>query len=88
MLERTEELREAVLDLEAFNVSVSHDLRSPIGAIVNLTAVLRETNPGLDAAALELVRRIDSSALRALARDGRAARLLAVRAQAAAPRSG
>src|SRR5262245_53038464 len=40
--ERTEELREAVLDLEAFNVSVSHDLRSPIGAIVNLSSVLRE----------------------------------------------
>ena len=38
LLERTEELREAVLDLEAFNVSVSHDLRSPIGAILRLGA--------------------------------------------------
>jgi len=69
--ERTEDLREAVLDLEAFNVSVSHDLRSPIGAIVNLTSVLRETNSQLDADALELLRRIDRSAYRALARmDG------------------
>jgi signal transduction histidine kinase len=70
--ERTEELREAVLDLEAFNVSVSHDLRSPIGAIVNLVSVLRETQgERLEAPAQELVRRIESSALRALARmDG------------------
>ncbi|HTO69443.1 MAG TPA: ATP-binding protein [Myxococcota bacterium] len=69
--ERAEELREAVLDLEAFNVSVSHDLRSPIGAIVNLVSVLRETQPGLDHSALDLVRRIESSAQRALARmDG------------------
>jgi signal transduction histidine kinase len=70
--DRTEELREAVLDLEAFNVSVSHDLRSPIGAIVNLTSVLRETQAErLDAGARELLRRIESSAMRALARmDG------------------
>jgi signal transduction histidine kinase len=70
--DRTEELREAVLDLEAFNVSVSHDLRSPIGAIVNLTSVLRETqSERLDAGARELLRRIESSAMRALARmDG------------------
>jgi signal transduction histidine kinase len=70
--ERAEELREAVLDLEAFNVSVSHDLRSPIGAIVNLTTVLRETQrDSLPPAAVDLVRRIESSALRALARmDG------------------
>ena len=69
---RTEELREAVLDLEAFNVSVSHDLRSPIGAIVNLTSVLCETQgERLDLGARELVRRIESSAQRALARmDG------------------
>ena len=72
VLARTEELREVVLDLEAFNVSVSHDLRSPIGAIVNLTSVLRETQgERLDPAAQELLRRIDSSAHRALARmDG------------------
>ncbi|HXX48036.1 MAG TPA: ATP-binding protein, partial [Myxococcota bacterium] len=52
--------------------SVSHDLRSPIGAIVNLTSVLRETQgERLGGGAQELVRRIESSALRALARmDG------------------
>jgi light-regulated signal transduction histidine kinase (bacteriophytochrome) len=40
--ERTEVLDEAVAELETFNYSVSHDLRSPLGAIVNFTAVLAE----------------------------------------------
>lgn len=40
--ERTQELDEAVSDLEAFNYSVSHDLRSPLGAIVNFAALLEE----------------------------------------------
>ncbi|NOT33162.1 MAG: hypothetical protein HOP12_03230 [Candidatus Eisenbacteria bacterium] len=40
--QRTGELREAVIELEAFTHSISHDLRSPIGAIQNLAAVIEE----------------------------------------------
>jgi signal transduction histidine kinase len=40
--QRTETLAEAVADLEAFNHSVSHDLRSPLGAIMNISAILEE----------------------------------------------
>lgn len=39
---RTAELRSAVHDLETFNYSVSHDLRSPLGAILNFASLLRE----------------------------------------------
>jgi signal transduction histidine kinase len=39
---RTSELREVVAELEAFNHSVSHDLRSPLGAILNCVAILEE----------------------------------------------
>lgn len=40
--ERTKELESAVEELGAFNYSVSHDLRSPLGAILNFTALLKE----------------------------------------------
>ena len=39
---RTAALSEAVREVEAFSHSVSHDLRSPIGAILNFVAVLQE----------------------------------------------
>lgn len=70
--QRTRELREAVGELDAFNASVSHDLRSPIGAIVNFSSLLRVTQgERLDAEGLAFVARIESSAQRALARmDG------------------
>jgi signal transduction histidine kinase len=78
---RTEELRRAVEDLEAFNTSVSHDLRSPLGAILTFTGILEEeSGPGLDAEARQMLERIRQSAesglellegLLALARAGR-----------------
>lgn len=39
---RTAELRDAMSELEAFSHSISHDLRSPVGAIVNYTSILEE----------------------------------------------
>jgi len=81
--ERTEALREAVTELEAFNYSVSHDLRSPLGAILNFTAILEEdyrNRLGEEGAAI--IARIHRSASRAtdlledllrLSRAGRAA---------------
>ncbi len=82
--ERTEALEEAVLELEAFNHSVSHDLRSPLGAILNFTTILEEDYPDrpLDAAGVAMLGRIRRSATRAtalledllqLSRAGRAA---------------
>lgn len=41
-LATAEDLREAVAQLEAFSHSISHDLRSPIGAVLNYTSVLEE----------------------------------------------
>lgn len=70
--ERTRELRDAVADLDAFNASVSHDLRSPIGAIANFAALVRVTQADrLDQDGKDFLRRIESAAQRALARmDG------------------
>jgi signal transduction histidine kinase len=39
---RTNQLAEAINELEAFSHSMSHDLRSPIGAILNYTSILEE----------------------------------------------
>ena len=39
---RSAELRAAVSDLENFSHAISHDLRSPIGAVINYSAVLRD----------------------------------------------
>jgi signal transduction histidine kinase len=82
--ERTQELREAVTELETFNYSVSHDLRSPLGAILNFAAILEEDFGGrtLDDEGVGLLHRIRRSAQRAsalledllsLSRAGRAA---------------
>ncbi|HVP29759.1 MAG TPA: ATP-binding protein [Myxococcota bacterium] len=69
VIDRAAELREAVAELETFNLSVSHDLRSPIGAIVNFTSVLRQAyGARLDDAGLGYLRRIESAATRAIAR--------------------
>ncbi len=67
--ERTADLRAAVDELEAFNYSVSHDLRSPLGAILNFSAILEEDYAGkpLDDGAITWLARIRSSANRASA---------------------
>jgi signal transduction histidine kinase len=39
---RTAELHEALRELETFSHSLSHDLRSPVGAVINFTAILEE----------------------------------------------
>lgn len=61
--ERTAELQEIISELETFNYSVSHDLRSPLGAILNFAAILGEDyRTALDAAGREYLERITSSA--------------------------
>ena len=67
MADRTEALEEAVSELEAFNYSVSHDLRSPLGAIQNFAAILAEDyrDRPLGREGLTLLGRIQRSASRA-----------------------
>lgn len=66
--ERTEALQDAVTELEAFNYSVSHDLRSPLGAILNFATILEEDHRGrpLDAEGIAILERIRRSANRAM----------------------
>lgn len=82
--ERTEALQDAVTELEAFNYGVSHDLRTPLGAILNFASILEEDyrERPLDGAGLAILDRIRHSASRAtlllqdllqLSRAGRAA---------------
>ena len=67
--ERIRELRDALAELQAFNASLSHDLRSPIGAIVNFASLLRDTQgERLDDDGRAFLERIESAAQRALAR--------------------
>ena len=57
----------AVSELETFTYSVSHDLRSPMGAILNYAAVLAEDyHDALGPEGQEYLRRISSSAQRAI----------------------
>jgi signal transduction histidine kinase len=61
--ERTAALQETIAELETFNYSVSHDLRSPLGAILNFSAILQQDyGESLDENASEYLRRISSSA--------------------------
>lgn len=82
--ERTRELEDAVGELRSFNQMVAHDLRSPLGAVLNLVSILEEDYRGrtLDAEGVDLLARIRSSASRTgelldgllhLSRAGRAA---------------
>jgi len=65
--ERTRALDEVVTELETFNYSVSHDLRSPIGAIVNFTSILSEDyKDRLDEAGLDILRRVAGCAQNAV----------------------
>jgi signal transduction histidine kinase len=56
---------ERTAELEAFNHSISHDLRSPLGAILNFAAILEsEYRDRLDANGLDMLERIRKSAVR------------------------
>jgi light-regulated signal transduction histidine kinase (bacteriophytochrome) len=64
---RTRLLENTMSDLEALNFSVSHDLRSPIGAVLNFVMILEEEHRGqLDASGREILARIRASAERAI----------------------
>jgi two-component system sensor kinase len=67
VVERTRELEDAVVELRAFNYSVSHDLRSPLGAVLNFASILKEDYPDrpLDDEGLRILERIMASAKRA-----------------------
>lgn len=67
VIERTRELEDAVVELRAFNYSVSHDLRSPLGAVLNFASILKEDyrDRPLDDEGLRLLERIMASAKRA-----------------------
>jgi len=82
--ERTAALEDAIAELEAFNYSVSHDLRSPLGAILNFAMILEEDyrDRALGDEGVAILGRISRSATRAtalledllqLSRAGRAA---------------
>ena len=65
---RTRELADAVEELRAFNYSVSHDLRSPLGAILNFSVLLEEDYAEtLGAEGADWLRRIRESAGSAMA---------------------
>jgi light-regulated signal transduction histidine kinase (bacteriophytochrome) len=64
---RTRQLEDTMTDLEAFNFSVSHDLRAPIGAVLNFVGILdEEYGAQLPPAGHELVSRIRGSAERTI----------------------
>lgn len=67
VIERTRELEDAVVELRAFNYSVSHDLRSPLGAVLNFASILKEDyrDRPLDDEGLRVLERIMASAKRA-----------------------
>ena len=61
--ERTAELNETIVELETFNYSVSHDLRGPLGAVINFAAILAEDYVDkLDSTAKDYLQRIVGSA--------------------------
>jgi len=58
-----DELREAMAELEAFKNSIAHDLRTPVGAMVNYSAILLQDYEGrLDEAGALMLRRVRASA--------------------------
>jgi signal transduction histidine kinase len=66
--QRTATLQETIGDLETFNYSVAHDLRSPMGAVINFAGILEhDYGASLDANAREYLGRISASAQGAVA---------------------
>jgi len=64
---RTAELNETIVELETFNYSVSHDLRGPLGAVINFAAILQEDyGDRLDATGRDHLGRIVGSATSAV----------------------
>lgn len=62
---RTAELREKVAELEAFSYSVSHDLRTPLRAILGYCELLTEQlNGRIDAESYGYLQRVDAAARR------------------------
>lgn len=60
---RTATMQETIEELETFNYSVSHDLRSPIGAVINFAAILQHDHGDqLDESAKDCLSRIAASA--------------------------
>jgi signal transduction histidine kinase len=61
--QRTSELHDTIVELETFNYSVSHDLRGPLGAVINFAAILREDYESrLDGQGKDILARIVHSA--------------------------
>jgi len=59
----TATLQETIEELETFNYSVAHDLRSPMGAVINFAGILaQEYGAALDEPGHEYLRRISASA--------------------------
>lgn len=62
---RTEALTDAVHELESWSYSIAHDMRAPLRAMQGFARILLEEHrDGLDATALDLLRRIHSAAHR------------------------
>jgi signal transduction histidine kinase len=63
VIERTATLQDTIDELETFNYSVAHDLRSPMGAVISFAAILEhDYGPVLDDVARDYLGRISSSA--------------------------
>ena len=65
--ERTVAMNETIAELQTFNYSVSHDLRSPLGAIINFAGIFSEDyGSKLDDVQREYLGRISASATAAV----------------------
>ena len=66
--QRTATLQETIEELETFNYSVAHDLRSPMGAVINFTGIIEhDYGATLDEHVKDYLSRISASAAGAVA---------------------